>query len=240
MADAGLLLYCIADAASALPLDGQGGRGGGLLRVVHGGLAAVVSPLAERSRVEAPARAELLAYERVIRSQHAVADVLPMRFGSVLSNEAVVRAHLDEQREAYLRALTRIAGCVELGVRALLSPPPPAPEVAVKPVSRSGADYLAARRRHYSAERRLRDQGSALEQALLSKVAPLCREHRTELPAPRSGGPALCSLYFLVPRTQVLAFRTAVSSIPVECHTGLALSGPWPPFNFVAPAFPVH
>lgn len=227
---AGLLLYCIADAASALP------HGGGLLRVVHGGLAAVVSPLAERSRVESPARAELLEYERVIRSQHAVADVLPMRFGSVLPGEAAVRAHLDEQRDAYHRALTRIAGCVELGVRVLFSAPPPpaAPEVAAKPMGRSGADYLQARRKHYSAESRLRDQCSALEQALLSRVAPLCREHATELPAARPGEPALCSLYFLVPREQVLAFRTAVSSFPVECHTELALSGPWPPFNFVA------
>lgn len=227
---AGLLLYCIADAASALPL------GGGLSRVVHGGLAAVVSPLEERSRVESPARAQLLEYERIIRSQYAVADVLPMRFGSVLPSEAAVRTHLDEQRAAYLRALTRIVGCVELGVRVLLSaaPPPTVPEPAAKPMSRSGADYLQARRKHYSAESRLREQCLALEQALVSKVAPLCREHRTELPAPRPGEPALCSLYFLVPREQVLAFRAAVSSIPVECHTEVALSGPWPPFNFVA------
>lgn len=232
----GLLLYCIADAAAALPRDGHGERAGRLLRIQHGGLAAVVSPLADPTRVEAPAKAELLEYERVIRSQHAVADVLPMRFGSVLSGEAAVRAHLDEQREPYLRALTRVAGCVELGVRALLSVPPPStvPEPAVKPKSRTGADYLQARRRHYSTESRLRDQCTALEQSLLSKVAPLCREHRTEFPAPRSGGPALCSLYFLVPREQVLAFRTAVSSIPGECHTDIALSGPWPPFNFVA------
>jgi len=228
-----LLLYCIADAAAALPRDGQAG---GLLRIVHGGLAAVVSPVAEPRRVEAPAKAELLAYERIIRSQHAVADVLPMRFGSVLPGEAAVRAHLDEQRETYQRALTRTAGCVELGVRALLSAPPPptTPETAVKPMSRSGADYLEARRRHYSAENRLRERCVALEQALLSKVAPLCREHRMELPAPRTGEPALCSLYFLVPREQVLAFRTAVPTIPVQSHTELALSGPWPPFNFVA------
>ena len=227
-----LLLYCIADAAAALPRDGQAG---GLLRIVHGGLAAVVSPLAEPGWVEAPAKAELLAYERIIRSQHAVADVLPMRFGSVLSGEAAVRAHLDEQRETYQRALTRTAGCVELGVRALLSAPPPtAPETDVKPMSRSGADYLEARRRHYSSENRLRERCVALEQALLSKVAPLCREHRMELPAPRPGEPALCSLYFLVPREQVLAFRTAVSATPVQCHTDVALSGPWPPFNFVA------
>ncbi len=234
--EAGLLLYCIADASAVVPHDGPGGPGRGLLRIVHGGLAAVVSPLAEHPRVETPSRTELLEYERVIRSQHAVADVVPMRFGSVLSSEAAVRAHLDEQRDANLQSLTRIAGCVELGVRALLpaAPPPTASEVAAKPMSRSGAQYLEARRKHYSAEHRLRDQCLALERALLSKVEPLCREHRTELSAPRSGEPTLCSLYFLVPRERVPAFRTAVSSIPVEWQTEISLSGPWPPFNFVA------
>jgi hypothetical protein len=195
----------------------------------------VVSPIADSARVEAPAKAELLKYARVIRSQHAVADVVPMRFGSVLSGEAAVRAHLDAQRDTYVRALTRVTGCVELGVRVLLSVPrpPTVPDMAVKPMGRSGAAYLEARRRHYSAESRLRERCEALEQSLLSKVAPLCREHRAEFPAPRPGEPALCSLYFLVPREQVPAFRTAVSSIPVE-NTDIALSGPWPPFNFVA------
>ncbi|HEY0094762.1 MAG TPA: hypothetical protein VGB96_10570, partial [Archangium sp.] len=56
-----LLLYCIADAAAAPPRDGPGARGD-LLRIEHGGLAAVASPLAEPGRVEAPAKAELLAY----------------------------------------------------------------------------------------------------------------------------------------------------------------------------------
>ncbi|OJT21074.1 hypothetical protein BO221_29835 [Archangium sp. Cb G35] len=205
-------------------------------RIVHGGLAAVVAPLDEPARMEAPTKADLLEYARVIRSQHTVADVVPMRFGSVLSGETAVRAHLDEQRETYVRALTRVAGCVELGVRALLSvsSSPTVPDMSVKPMSRPGAAYLEARRRLYSAESRLRERCEALEQSLLSKVAPLCREHRTEFPAQRPGEPALCSLYFLVPREQVLAFRTAVSSIPVEFNTDIALSGPWPPFNFVA------
>lgn len=232
---AGLLLYGIGAAASAWPSDGRGVRGGGLRYVTHGELTAVVSLLSDTAWVAAPAAAELLEYERVIRAQHAVADVVPMRFGAVLADEGAVRAHLDAQRSSYLRALTRIAGCVELGIRARLSlpNPPPAPEGATRPVIRSGADYLQARQRHYSVETRLRDQCAALEQALLAKVAPLCREHRREFSPPRSGEPARCSLYFLVPRDQVPAFRAAVSPTVVDGFTELALSGPWPPFNFV-------
>jgi hypothetical protein len=216
-----LLLYCIGG-ASLTPPDG-------LRRVVHRELAAIVSPVSEPARVATPSRAELLEYERVIRSSHALADVLPMRFGGLLPDEQAVCAHLDERRAVYLRALTRIAGCVELEVRARLSPPPPpvTTEDVAEPAIRSGADYLQARQRRYSAENRLRDQCEALERALLSKVAPLCREHRLELSPPR------CSLYFLVPRDQVSAFRSTLSPTPDVGPMELTLSGPWPPFNFV-------
>lgn len=235
MADTGLLLYGISDASSPWPGEGLGLRGAGLQRLTLGGLAAVVSPVSGLSREAAPT-AELLEFERVIRTWHAVADVVPMRFGGALSDEAAVRAHLGEHRDAYLRSLARVSGCVEMGVRALLSPPPSpvAGEDAAKPAPRSGAAYLEARRHRYSAENRQREQCAALEQALLSKAAPLCREHRTELSPPRPGEPALCSLYFLVPREGVSAFRAALSSVPPgDAPASLSLSGPWPPFNFV-------
>jgi hypothetical protein len=232
---AGLLLYCVGRASSALPASGLGVQGGEIQCVAHDELLAVVSPVAELARVETPDAAELLAYERVIRSQHIVADAVPMRFGSVLPDEAAVRAHLDEQRATYVRTLTRIAGCVEMGVRVLVSVPQPpvASEQATHPPARSGVDYLKALKRRYSAESQLRDDCAALEQSLVSKVAPLCREHRMELAPLRPGEPALCSVYFLVPREQVSAFRAALSPVVGGDPSRTTLSGPWPPFNFV-------
>jgi hypothetical protein len=229
-----LVLYCVGAASTALPADVRGGQGGGLLCIVQGGLAAVVSPQAEPVQEVHPSAEELLAYERVIRSQHAVADVVPMRFGSVLTGEAAVREHLDAQRATYQRVLTRVSGCVEMGVRMLVAPPPPpaAREEPVTPVSRSGADYLKSRQQRHSAETQLRNQCTALEQELLSKVGPLCREHRAELSPLRPGEPALYSLYFLVPRGQVPAFRATVSTLE-DSPAKISLSGPWPPFNFV-------
>ncbi len=233
--EAGLLLYCVGGSSSLLPASGRGVYGGEIECIAHGGLVAVVSPVAELRRVETPDAAELLAYEHVIRSQHAVADVVPMRFGGVFPDEAAVRAHLNEQRAAYLRTLARVAGCVEMGVRALLSVPhpPSASEQAIHPPARSGVDYLKALQRRYSAEGQLRDQCAALEQALASKVAPLYREHRVELAPLRSGEPTLCSVYFLVPREQVPAFRVALSLVVDGDPSRTTLSGPWPPFNFV-------
>lgn len=234
-AGGGLLIYCIGSVSSPLPSEGLGVRGGRLQRIAHGELVAVVSLGTESAWVEAPAAEDLLAYERAIRAQHAVADIVPMRFGSMLPDERAVRAHLGEQQGAYLRSLTRVSSCVEMGVRALISMPhsPAEPEPLVKPTIRSGADYLKARQRRYSAESQLRDHCSALEQALLSKVMPWCREHRVELAPPRPGEPVLCSVYFLVPRDQVPAFRAALSPMSDGDPARMTLSGPWPPFNFV-------
>jgi Gas vesicle synthesis protein GvpL/GvpF len=230
-----LLLYCVGGACSAVPAGLRGVHGAQIQRIAQGELVALVSPVVELARVETPEAVELVAYERIIRSQHAVADVVPMRFGSVLPDEAAVRTHLDEQRAAYLRSLARISGCVEMGVRALISVthPSAAPELAVHPPARSGVDYLKTRQRRYSTESQLRDDCAALEQSLLSKVAPLCREHRVELAPLRSGVPTLCSVYFLVPREQVPAFRAALSPVTDGDCARATLSGPWPPFNFV-------
>jgi hypothetical protein len=228
-----LLVYCIVSASAATPGDGRGVQGGELRRITHGELAAVVSPLTQPASVTTPASADLLDYERAIRAQHAVSDVVPMRFGSVLSNEAEVRAHLQAQRTAYLRALARTAGCVEMGVRALLSPPPPPAAPEATPRARSGAEYIKARQHRYSAENQSREHREAVEHLLLSKVSVLCREHRAEFSTPRAGEPALHSLYFLVPREQVAAFRAALSPLPTLDGATLALSGPWPPYNFV-------
>jgi hypothetical protein len=229
------LLYCIAGAASSLPAGGLGVHGGELRRVAHEGLVAVVSSIEEPSRLASPGTAELLDYERVIREHHAVADVVPMRFGGVLADEAAVRAHLEAQRASYLRALERVAGCVELGVRRVISAPvsPAAPEEPPKLEARTGASYLRALQLRHSAESQLRDRCAALEQSVVSQVSALCREHRMELSPVRPGEPVLCSLYFLVPRSQVPLFHAALAADAASESTPIAVSGPWPPFNFV-------
>lgn len=229
------LLYCIAGASASLPAEGLGVYGGALRRVTHAGLVAVVSSVEHSSRLASPVTEELLEYERVIRSHHAVADVVPMRFGSTLADEAAVRQHLEAQRASYLRTLERVAGCVELGVRMRVSAPasPAAPEPPPKPEARTGARYLQSLQRRHSAENHLRDRCAALEQAVFAKVSALCREHRVELSPVRPGEPVLCSLYFLVPRSQVPLFHAALAADTASESTPTAVSGPWPPFNFV-------
>jgi hypothetical protein len=224
----GLLLHCIGH-ARALPLADEGD----LRRVRWGELAAMAAPITDRRSMVAPEAPELLRYGRRIQRIHASADVLPMRFGSVLADEDAVRAHLRERREEYFAALDRIAGCVEMSVRALVradGPPPGGPDAKAMPI-RSGTDYLKARQRRHAWEEELQERCAALERAVVAAALPHCREHRAEGPQTRPDG-ARVSIHFLVPKGRVPALREAMEPLLSldACHS---LTGPWPCYNFV-------
>lgn len=223
-----LLLHCIGHAA-ALAALGEGD----LRCVAEGDLAALAAPVALRQRVASPQQAELLDYQRRIQRVHAAADVLPMRFGSVLGDEDAVRAHLRERQRDYLVALERVAGCAEMGLRAFVhaaSPPPEDANARALPV-RSGTAYLKARQRRHAWESELVEACAALERSTLAVAAAHCREHRAEAPRTRAAG-ARVSLYFLVPRARVPALRDALAPL-VASAPGRALTGPWAPYSFV-------
>lgn len=234
----GLLLYCVRACAGGapppLPPGARGVLGAELRWIARGDLAALVSAAGDPAALAAPAAAELLRYQAVIQEQHAAADVLPMRFGGVLADDEAVRAHLEAQGDAYRGALARLSGCVEMGVRALLEAPAPPRE---GPAERaSGAAYLRARQRRYAGEEDLRRAAvELLEREYLPRVAPLCREHRVDAAPQRSGGPSLCSFYFLIPREEVPAFREALAPLLQGGARQIVISGPWPPYSFVWP-----
>ncbi len=223
-----LLLHCIGHAAAlASAPEGE------LCCIVEGELAVLAAPLEGRQSLVAPKDADLLQYQRRIQRLHAAADVLPMRFGSLLENPDAVRAHLRERHRDYLGALARVAGCAELGLRALVRAPSPPPEVPdAKALPRcEGTEYLKARGRRHAWERALVVSCAALERSLLAIAAPHYKEHRAEAPRLRPEG-ALVSLHFLAPRAGVPALREALSPL-VPSEAGGSLTGPWAPYNFV-------
>src|SRR3954452_20935489 len=110
-----LYLYAITERARS-PL-GSGLRGSPLRTIGADGLFAIASahdhPHAELTE------ADLWAYEDVVETVMEDATVLPMRLGSSLSDEPAVHDTLRRRRAEFRRALERVDGAVELGVRAL-------------------------------------------------------------------------------------------------------------------------
>ncbi|MER5216655.1 GvpL/GvpF family gas vesicle protein [Streptomyces sp. NPDC002838] len=113
-----MYVYAITSAEHPLRLDGLrtvGGLAGSLSTVVHGGLAAVVSPAPPELR---PKRRDLAAHQALQERLMADGAVLPMRFGMLAPDDAAVRTALEENGAEYTRRLAELHGTTEFNLKA--------------------------------------------------------------------------------------------------------------------------
>lgn len=111
-------VYAITASDHPLRLDGLrtvGGVTGCLGTVVHGGLAAVVSPAPPQLR---PKRRDLVAHQELQERLMSDGAVLPMRFGMLAPDDTAVRAVLEEKGEEYTRRLAELHGTTEFNLKA--------------------------------------------------------------------------------------------------------------------------
>jgi hypothetical protein len=219
-----------------------GVAGGGVQLLSAGPLAAIAGevPLAEFG--EQPLRRNLenrewlesvvSAHDRVLAGALGTTPLVPLRFGTVYRGENGVRAMLDERAAELQTALERLRDRVELGVKAFYVN---AAE-ADTPRPSSGRDYLLQKQR-------VRDAASVAQAEVLDSVRAL-HEHLTSLsddarvnapqPAELSGRrePMLLNAAYLVGTERQPAFADAVARHRDD-RLELALTGPWPAYNFV-------
>jgi hypothetical protein len=178
-----------------------------LHEVPEGDLAAICAPAEERE-VTADT---LWRHEQLVEALMEDRDLLPVRFGTRLEDDAAAARTLAERRVDLELALERVRGAVELSVRAVLAEPGEAPE--------DPADYLRVKRRTSVAAIAVHEPLAALARAEVQRT-------------PRSPAEALRAAY-LVDRGSVGAFARLVGRLD-ERHPELRLlcTGPWPPYSF--------
>jgi hypothetical protein len=191
----------------------------------------------------------MFAYENIIALLHRDFTVIPMRYGCVLEEESQIIRLLESRHEAYAALLSELTGCVEFGIRALpgwddslmhyTEASSPHPTERERYSSSPGLDYLATRKLHHAQKEEFARQGLRVIEKIQEPFAGLYVKCKVENLTPRIGNFTLftsfLSLYFLVSRESVKAFRSRFYSISVRESPKLLLSGPWPPFNFVEP-----
>jgi Gas vesicle synthesis protein GvpL/GvpF len=180
------------------------------------GLAAVCTPASE-SEVSAET---LWRHEDVVEALMADRDLLPVRFGTRLEDEAAVARAVEDRRDELAAALDRVRGAVELSVRVAASGARPETVAAEK--ASSGAEYLRVRA---DAEARHERTVAALHEPL----AALARASVEGRPRP----PELFRAAYLVERDAVASFAAEVARLQ-EANAGLSIlcTGPWPPYSF--------
>jgi hypothetical protein len=182
--------------------------------VADGELALIVMP----ARDEDVTPESLWRHEEVVEALMEDRDVLPVRFGTRLGDDAEARQVISERRDEFLRALTRVEGAVELSVRCAVAPRDDEAQPAT-----SGAEYV-----------RMRERAAAVvDEAARAVHVPLDRLARESCRrAPRGAGEVLRVAY-LVDRHAVDDFTGRVAELQRR-HPRLRLlcTGPWPPYTF--------
>ncbi len=215
-------------------LDPAGPVDIGLVR--HAGLALVVAEVdlepfavvAATPPAQAPDESDPLVmlarrHDVVVRAEFEHRPVLPLRFGTVLRDEAAAQRLLADHHDEARDWLTRVDGHREWSVRARLAPP-------VEPASAddlSGPDALAVRRDRLAAAARARRDGA---EAAATLDEALSRHAAEAVHRPRKAAVPLLDAAYLV-RTDVEPAFHALAS----CYKELAVevTGPWPPYSFV-------
>jgi len=242
------LLYCIArtreTGKTSCPL---GVERQPVSLVTGGSLSAVVSGIAGVDL--APDLPRILAYEKVVEAFHRVDTVIPMRYGCLLEEKSAIIHFLEERRPLYEGLLEEMDGCEEMGIRLIPEGADAVAMRAVHPYSprkgsareilrtgdspfpcQSGRAYLAAQKERYAAQDRLTHEEEETAARVCAHLSGLFVRRKIE--SSELSGNRLISLYFLVPRGSVQAFRMAFRHICSLKMPRILLSGPWPPYNF--------
>lgn len=250
VADPGVWLYAVASAIDERRLAGMVGVGGQPVRTVPGtDLVAVVESVDLAEFGEEPLRRKLNdldALARLARAHHRIIDaaahlteVVPARLATVYRGDEGVAAMLDERREALCAALGRVAGRVELGVKAYATPAASREPAESAGGGSPGTAYLMRRREQLASAEQARRAAVEVADGVhlaLSRMAEDARRHPPQ--DPRLSGEAAWMVLngaYLVDRERVGEFADAVRVLADRHHAvRLELTGPWPPYSFAA------
>jgi hypothetical protein len=242
-----LYAYGITTAGLRLPDDARALTDGAPLeRVGLGDLELLVSPvrpdqlrvdeddLSESGRLATLAR----GHDAVVRAAAGSGPVLPLRFGTVVADEAAARRLLQEHGESAREQLRRIGDTREWGVRLVRSLDAEPASVGPRSGDRSGVtgtEYLARRRRalaqHGEAEAAAEKAAAVLQETLRPHVTESLRRGGA------TGSSLLLDLAFLVRPDAEADFLAAAAELGERLAPegfGVEVSGPWPPYSFVS------
>ncbi|HKP90179.1 MAG TPA: GvpL/GvpF family gas vesicle protein [Thermoleophilaceae bacterium] len=188
-----------------------------LVAVGAGGLAAVCAPANDDGDDLSPER--LWRHAEVVESLMAERDLLPVRYGTRLEDEAAAARTLETRHGELVDALDRVRGAVELSVRVAGDPATDSFDSAAE----SGADYMRARAR----------TAAARERARRDVHEPLSSLARESVERPAYGTPELLRGAYLVDRDAVGGFVRLVAHLE-RAHPALRMlcTGPWAPYSF--------
>jgi hypothetical protein len=216
-----LYVYAITDSPE---LPQVGGLHGAPLRSVSAeGLHAVVTEHDRRPESDEEA---LWGHEAVVEALMDLGDLLPMRFGNVVSDESELQKVLSARLPGLEAALARVHGAVELSVRAQIDAGAAQVEETApigEGAERPGTAYMRSRL----------EQSRLAEQTVARIHEPLAAVSRSATRGASAPAGTLKAAY-LVDRERVDSFGKLVDELSGQvAGATIACTGPWPQYSFV-------
>jgi hypothetical protein len=212
------------------------GFAGEPLRVVT--VATISAVIGEVRHAPTPTTGAVRRYGDTLQAIFAqTSALLPARFGTCVADLDELEFILRSRRVSLRAALRHVRHRAQMTVRVVrpgssaaappAAPSPPVPPSASSPASsaarRSGTAYLRGR-----AADAARARDIAGFEPVRAATARWVRDERVEQQ------PRLATVYHLVPRGSVDAYRSALERAGSGAGLHLVISGPWPPFAFAA------
>jgi hypothetical protein len=195
------------------------------LRVVRAaGLGVIVGGTARLTR---PSARQVTSYHAVLqRLWRAFPAILPLRFGTIVDDEALPGLMRERAREWRPR-LRLVRGRAQMTVRVIDAGVRREGAEGRGPRAASGAAYLRAR-----AQRAARADSRDVLAPVRRSVDRWIRAERLE----RRG--AVITAYHLVPRRSVPSYRRALVAAGVRAHLRIHVTGPFAPYAFAEEPLP--
>lgn len=169
-------------------------------------------------RIPRPTPERLRSYDAVVRALSRKAPaVLPARYGTQVGELGELSLILASREPSLRRQLALVRNRVQMTVRILDSAPVVRPTGNVRP---TGTQYLRSR---------AEAQHTPAFDSLRTAVRRWVRDERAE----RRG--TVATVYQLIPRGSVAAYRRALDRAAAAAGTRIVVSGPWPPYAFADP-----
>jgi hypothetical protein len=162
--------------------------------------------------------------------------VIPAKLFTLFSSIDKARADVAARRSSIERVMKRIGGCEEWGIRVTRRTAAASPDVEARSAAMSGAAFLASRKASRDATARARAAAIAAAEAAFHALARRARDARARDRRPEPGtNPPVLEAAFLVPVAARVRFKAEARRQAAACLSAgadLALTGPWPAYNF--------
>ena len=170
--------------------------------------------------------ATVLAFGEQVMQIHQQTALIPMRYGSILKNDDVVKELLYKHQAHYQTLLVEFNNCEEMGIRLSFELMTDNTMPLQQPVT--GHHYLLARKRAYTIPEYIEQQAEIVN----ANLAGLYRQRCAAMSV--FNGQQTYLLSYLVPRNKLTAFRERLHDSMNIIGDTSAISGPCPPFNFAS------